>query len=88
VEPTIAEIYAAQRAQGYTDEQIAAFVGGYAGVRSLPEYSEADMELLLLQRRIVLFNSLLQTTHPEDREMIPEYRAETMRRITDVLSHL
>jgi len=71
-----------------TDEEIAAFVAGYAGVRSLPEYSEADMQLLLLQRRIVLFNSLLQTTHPEDRDMIPEYRAETMRRIRDVLSSL
>jgi len=71
-----------------TEEQIEAFVAGYASVRSLPTYSDVDMQLLLLQRRIVLFNSIFQSSNPEILELVPEYRAETMRRISDVLSRL
>jgi hypothetical protein len=44
------------------------------------------MTLLLLHRRIVLFNSLVQSANPEHREIIPEYRAETMRRIAEALN--
>ena len=69
-----------------TDEQIAAFVAGYSSVRKLPTYSDADMQLLLLQRRVVLFNSIFQSSNPEILEIIPEYRAETMRRISAVLA--
>lgn len=71
-----------------TDEQIAALLTGYSSVRSLPSYSDVDMQLLLLQRRIVLLNSIFHSTNPEILEILPEYREETMRRITDVLSRL
>lgn len=71
-----------------TEEQIAAFLAGYSTVRSLPSYSDVDMQLLLVQRRIVLLNSIFHSTNPEILEILPEYRVETMRRITDVLSRL
>jgi len=41
---------------------------------------------LLLQRRIQLLNYLHETSNPEHRELIPEYHAETMRRIATTLS--
>ena len=67
------------------EEQVGAFLTGYASERPLPAYTPEEMDLLLLQRRIVLFNSLLQSSNPEHLEIIPDYRAETMRRITHVL---
>jgi Ser/Thr protein kinase RdoA (MazF antagonist) len=69
-----------------TDAQVASFLEGYQSVRPLPDYTETDMTLLLLHRRIVLFNSLVQSANPEHREIIPEYRAETMRRIAEALN--
>ena len=69
-----------------TEEQIAAFLAGYSGERPLPHYAPEEMELLLLQRRIVLLNSLLHSSNPEHRDIIPDYRAETMRLITHALN--
>ena len=67
------------------EEQVAAFLAGYASEGPLPAYTPEEMDLLLLQRRIVLLNSLLHSSNPEHRDIIPEYRAETMRRIVHVL---
>lgn len=63
------------------DEQVAAFLAGYSGEGFLPEYTPEEMGLLLLQRRIVLLNSLLQSSNPEHREEFHDYRTETIRRI-------
>ena len=67
------------------EEQVAAFLAGYASEGPLPAYTPEEMDLLLLQRRLVLLNSLLHSSNPEHRDIIPEYRAETMRRIVHVL---
>ncbi len=67
------------------DEQVAAFLTGYSGEGLLPEYTPEEMGLLLLQRRIVLLNSLLQSSNPEHREGFHDYCAETMRRVTHAL---
>jgi hypothetical protein len=39
------------------------------------------MDMLLLQRRIVLLNYLYETSNLEHRSIIPEYQEETLRRI-------
>jgi Ser/Thr protein kinase RdoA (MazF antagonist) len=69
-----------------TPEQDAALKAGYASVRAIPEHTEFDAKALLLQRRIILLNYLFETSTPEHREMIPEYSAETMRRIEKFLA--
>jgi Ser/Thr protein kinase RdoA (MazF antagonist) len=68
-----------------TPEQDQALIDGYRSVRALPEYKPEQLALLLLQRRIMLLNYLYETTNPEHREMIPEYQAETFKRIRNVL---
>ncbi len=68
-----------------TPEQEEALLSGYKTVSELPAYSEQQMKLLLLQRRILLLNYLYETTNPEHREMIPDYQVETLRRIRVVL---
>ena len=64
-----------------TPEQDAAFLEGYESVAPLPEYSQREMDVLLLQRRIILLNYLYETTHEEHRSIIPGYLVETLRRI-------
>lgn len=64
-----------------TEEQEQALLDGYRQVRTLPDYTEFEMRALKLHRRILLLNYLLETQNPEHREMIPEYLAETLRRI-------
>ena len=71
-----------------TPEQDEAMLNGYRSVSPLPEYSERQMKLLLLQRRILLLNYLYETTYPEHREMIPKYQAETFRRLRETISSL
>lgn len=66
-----------------TKEQDRAFLEGYASVRELPNYTQSQMSLLLLQRRIILLNYLLETSTPEHREMAPQYLEETLRRIRE-----
>lgn len=68
-----------------TAEQERAFLAGYASVRELPSYTPEQLALLLLHRRILLFNYLYETTHPEHRAEIPAYQAETVRRIETTL---
>ncbi len=69
-----------------TPEQDAALKAGYASVRAIPEHTEFEAKALLLQRRIILLNYLFETSTPEHREMVPEYSAETMRRIEKFLA--
>jgi Ser/Thr protein kinase RdoA (MazF antagonist) len=68
-----------------TPEQDEALLAGYKSVAPLPSYTEGQMKLLLLQRRISLLNYLYETSNPEHREMIPKYQEETLRRIRDNL---
>ena len=65
-----------------TQEQDRAFLDGYASIKLLPNYTQDQMDLLLLQRRLVLLNYLLETTTPEHRAMAPEYLEQTLLRIT------
>jgi Ser/Thr protein kinase RdoA (MazF antagonist) len=53
---------------------------GYRSIRALPEYSDFQMQALLLQRRILLLNYLYETANEEHRELIPTYLPETIRR--------
>jgi Ser/Thr protein kinase RdoA (MazF antagonist) len=68
-----------------TAEQDQALLDGYRSVRPLPEHTSDQLNLLLIQRRILLLNYLYETTYPEHREMIPVYQAETLKRIRNVL---
>lgn len=64
-----------------TPEQDEALKAGYSSVAPLPDFSSRDMEMLLLQRRIILLNYLYVTSSEEHRAMIPDYQIETLRRI-------
>ena len=68
-----------------TEEQDEAFLNGYRSVLALPEFTERQMKLLRLQRRLILLNYLFETSNPEHRAMAPEYAAGSMRRIREVL---
>jgi len=69
-----------------TEDQEKALLTGYQSVRKLPEYSEYDREALLLQRRLILLNSLYETSTPSLREMLPKYLAESLIRVEKFLS--
>ena len=69
-----------------TDEQRAALVEGYQSAAQLPEHTSEQLQVLLLQRRVLLLNYLYETTNPEHIELIPEYQAETFRRLASWLS--
>ena len=64
-----------------TPEQDEAIKEGYSSVAPLPDYTSRDMEMLLLQRRIILLNYLYVTSSEEHRAMVPDYQIETLRRI-------
>ena len=68
-----------------TPEQDAALKEGYASVAALPEYSESQMQMFMIQRRIILLNYLYETSNDEHRAMIPEYLEESLRRVTSFL---
>ena len=68
-----------------TPEQDAALLAGYASVAPVPEFTPEQRQLLLLQRRLMLLNYLLETSNPEHAEMVPEYQAETFRRIAKLV---
>ena len=68
-----------------TPEQDAAFRRGYESIAPVPQCSEKEMKMLFLQRRIVLLNYLYETSNLEHRSVIPEYQAETLRRIQNYL---
>jgi Ser/Thr protein kinase RdoA (MazF antagonist) len=64
-----------------TPEQDASLVAGYASVAPVPDHTPEQRQLLLLQRRLLLLNYLLETSNPEHAGMVPEYQAETFRRL-------
>ena len=64
-----------------TPEQDAAMLSGYASVAPVPEHTPEQRQLLMLQRRLLLLNYLYETTNPEHTEMVPEYQAETFKRL-------
>jgi len=68
-----------------TPEQDAALREGYSTVIPLPEMSERDLEVFLMQRRIILLNYLYETSNEEHRAMIPEYLEESVRRMVKFL---
>jgi Ser/Thr protein kinase RdoA (MazF antagonist) len=68
-----------------TPEQDEALREGYAAVAPLPEMSDRDLEVFLIQRRVILLNYLYETTNEEHRAMIPEYLEESLRRIKKFL---
>jgi Ser/Thr protein kinase RdoA (MazF antagonist) len=69
-----------------TPEQDAAFKEGYKSVAPIPECTEREMKMFFLQRRIVLLNYLYETSNLEHKSMIPEYQAETLRRVRNFLA--
>jgi Ser/Thr protein kinase RdoA (MazF antagonist) len=68
-----------------TPEQDAALKEGYASVAPLPEYSESQMQMFMIQRRIILLNYLYETSNEEHRALIPEYLEESLRRVSKFL---
>lgn len=64
-----------------TPEQDAALREGYASVAPLPEMTDRDLEVFLIQRRIILLNYLYETVNAEHRELLPTYLVETLRRV-------
>jgi len=68
-----------------TQEQDEALRAGYSTVAPLPEMSERDLEVFLIQRRVILLNYLYETTNEEHRAMIPEYLEESLRRMVKFL---
>jgi Ser/Thr protein kinase RdoA (MazF antagonist) len=64
-----------------TPEQDAAMLAGYASVAPVPQHTPEQRQLLMLQRRLLLLNYLYETSNPEHAEMVPEYHAETFRRL-------
>jgi len=69
-----------------TPEQDAALKEGYASVAELPQYTESQMQMFMIQRRIILLNYLYETSNEEHRAMIPGYLEESLRRITKFLN--
>ena len=68
-----------------TAEQDAALKEGYASIADLPDYTENQMQMFLIQRRIILLNYLYETSNEEHRAMIPDYLEESLRRIKKFL---
>ncbi|KGA20401.1 hypothetical protein GM50_1590 [freshwater metagenome] len=68
-----------------TPEQDAALKEGYSSVAPLPDHSQSDLDMLLLQRRIILLNYLYETSNAEHRALIPEYLTESLCRIEKYL---
>ncbi len=64
-----------------TPEQDEAMLNGYTSVRQLPPHTKADLEVLLIHRRLMLLNYLYETNNQEHQEMIPTYLEETLRRL-------
>jgi Ser/Thr protein kinase RdoA (MazF antagonist) len=69
-----------------TPEQDAAVLEGYRTVCQLPTYTKAQMDSLLLQRRLVLLNYLYETKNPEHKEMLPTYLEKSMERVSGFLT--
>lgn len=59
----------------------AALRRGYAEVAPLPDVDDADAEALVASRQLLLANSLLTSSTPEFRAMLPEYLERTVDRL-------
>ena len=64
-----------------TPEQDEAMLNGYTSVSQLPPHTKADLEMLLIHRRLMLLNYLYETNNQEHQELIPTYLEETLRRL-------
>ena len=64
-----------------TPEQDEAMLNGYTSVKQLPPHTKADLEMLLIHRRLMLLNYLYETNNQEHQELIPTYLEETLRRL-------
>jgi Ser/Thr protein kinase RdoA (MazF antagonist) len=64
-----------------TPEQESALLAGYASIAPIPEHTPEQRAVLMLQRRLLLLNYLYETANPEHIKLLPEYQAETFRRI-------
>lgn len=69
-----------------TPEQEVAVLEGYRSVCELPSYTKAQMDSLLLQRRLVLLNYLYETKNPEHKQMLPAYLEKSMERVNGFLT--
>ena len=70
-----------------TPEQDEAMLNGYTSVRQLPPHTKADLEMLLIHRRLMLLNYLYETNNQEHQELIPTYLEETLRRLRVFLNN-
>jgi Ser/Thr protein kinase RdoA (MazF antagonist) len=70
-----------------TPEQDEAMLNGYTSVRQLPPHTKADLEMLLIHRRLMLLNYLYETNNQEHQELIPTYLEETLRRLREFLNN-
>jgi Ser/Thr protein kinase RdoA (MazF antagonist) len=68
-----------------TPEQDAALLQGYESVAPLPKHTQRDVDMLLVQRRIILLNYLYETLNADHASMLPEYLEETIRRVKTFL---
>lgn len=64
-----------------TKEQDREFLEGYSSIGELPKYTEHEISLLLLQRRLVLLNYLMETSTPEHQALLPKYLEDSLKRI-------
>lgn len=67
-------------------DQDEALLAGYKSIAPLPIYSDAELQALLLHRRLMLLNYLYETDNQEHREMIPAYLEETSKRVDSFLA--
>ena len=70
-----------------TPEQDEAMLNGYTSVKQLPPHTKADLEMLLIHRRLMLLNYLYETNNQEHQELIPTYLEETLRRLRVFLNN-
>ena len=70
-----------------TPEQDEALLNGYTSIMPLPAHTKADLEMLLIHRRLMLLNYLYETNNQEHQELIPTYLEETLRRLREFLNN-
>ena len=70
-----------------TPEQDEALLNGYISIMPLPAHTKADLEMLLIHRRLMLLNYLYETNNQEHQELIPTYLEETLRRLREFLNN-
>jgi len=68
-------------------EQDEALLNGYTSIMPLPAHTKADLEMLLIHRRLMLLNYLYETNNQEHQELIPTYLEETLRRLREFLNN-